>query len=101
MGPEAIPNPIAKLSDETGEAPGSSAQWTNGRREPNDKCPRRPNSPLIALLPATELRNLNLARLGFLTLVQRDLQEAAVELGLNALLIDGRRKGEAADEAVI
>src|SRR4051812_18843401 len=47
------------------------------------------------------LRNRDLARLGFLALIQRDDQHAVVELGIDGLLIDGRRKREAAQETRI
>src|SRR2546430_12363330 len=45
------------------------------------------------------LRNADLPRLGLLALVERDRQHAVIELGVDGLLIDGRRKGEAAEEA--
>src|SRR6476646_2713368 len=45
--------------------------------------------------------NLNLPRLGFLTLVERDAKHAVVQFRIDLLILDRRRKREAAEEALI
>src|SRR5438445_13027346 len=45
--------------------------------------------------------NLNLLGLALFALVERDAQHAIIQLRIDLLLIDRRRKGEAAEEALI
>ena len=53
------------------------------------------SAAVIDIHTVHQLAHVDLARLGFLALVQRDGQDAVVQLGVDGLLIDGRREREA------
>src|SRR4051812_20707440 len=69
-------------------------------------CDRSRKRPRLALAPLyegrgdrRELRYLDLPRLSFLSLVERDVQHAVLEVRLHRRFVDGRRQREAAEES--
>src|SRR5438045_3541211 len=60
---------------------------------------RRPSVWRIAVLAFGRLADLDLAKLGFLPLVESDAENAVVKLGVDLALVDGRGEREAAKEA--